>query len=143
MTSKWKMAMFLLALSVSLVRNVDAQTLTTGCWQINANGFDSGRGTNSQLCITSVTPAGAFSGTQGSRTVQGFWNQATARITFLTFDTAAPANSSRYQFYSGCWFADDHRNPTGLKRLTGTFIAFAGTGGAPNRFEYGWTATRF
>ena len=143
MLLKLKHAIVVLGLSLSLGNVAHALTLTTGCWNINANGFNNLLGDNSPLCITTIDAAGNFSGFQGSKSFSGFWNETAKQITFLTWPTASPANQSQYQFYTGRWFSEDHNNPYGLKRLTGTFTAFRGTGATPLRWEYGWTATRY
>jgi hypothetical protein len=137
-----KAILLLFGVAVSLVKGVSAQTLTPGCWNMNANGYPL------QLCITTVSTAGNIAGTvgqpgqQATRRIQGFWNETAKRIAFLSYFTATPSNASQYQYYSGSWFAESASNPVGLKRLAGTFVAFSGTGGTAVRYEVGWTATR-
>ena len=143
MLLKLKHALVVLGLSLSLGNVAHAQTLTTGCWDINAHGYNSLLGENSPLCITWIDQAGNFSGVKGTSTFIGFWNENAKQITFLTWPTASPTNQALYQFYTGRWIYDDHDNPYGLKRMTGTFTAFRGSGATPLQSEFGWTATRY
>jgi hypothetical protein len=143
MLLRLKHALVVLGLSLSLGNMAHALTLTTGCWAFNSNGYNSLNGENSSLCITSINAAGDFSGVAGTWKFIGFWNESSKKITFLLWPSAYATNQATYQFYTGSWFSDDQDDPYGLKRMTGTFTAFRGTGATPLRWEYGWTATRY
>jgi hypothetical protein len=100
---------------------------------MNANGY------TSQLCINTIDAVGNITGTHGGRTMHGVWNAAARRIAFLSY----PPSPIEPQYYEGCLFADNHAYPNGLKRMTGTFSAFRGSGGSGARFEFGWYAWRY
>src|SRR4051794_5068406 len=134
MLTMWKTALWLVGLMVCLSHSVTAQTLTLGCWSMNSNGY------SSTLCINTIdSSTGTFTGTQGLRRMEGVWNEAAKRIAFLAY----PPSPVEPQYYTGYWFAESAASPYGLKRITGEFAAFKGSGGSGARFEFGWTATRY
>ncbi len=109
--------------------------LVTGTWTINANGFIG------ELTIASVDAQGNLTGTVFGNQILGFWDEPSQKITFLR--VINPADPSTLQIYTGYLFSGgENLNPEGNVPfyLTGSFEAFAGTGGVAHRVLYGWYA---
>jgi hypothetical protein len=106
-----------------------------GSWALNANGHI---GT---LNITSIDATGKIVGTMIFpplvRQIQGFWNASSCKIIFVQASSLAAAAPAEIQIYTGYAY-----NLRGVKRLAGSFEAFAGTGGSAGRHTYGWDALK-
>jgi hypothetical protein len=131
-----------------------------GTWQMNANGY---RG---ELVITAVDPQGNLSGTVFGNPLVGFWDETAQKIFFVR--NTNPADPSKMQVYTGFHFDANQplfleggtvpppppfppppfpppfppTPPFQFRMLTGSFEAFAGTGGVASWRTYGWMARR-
>jgi len=104
-------------------------------WSINANDFI---GT---LAITRMDRAGRFSGTVFGNQMHGFFDQSTQQISFIRI--IDPNNPQATQTFSGVvFFGRDFGGQSRVNAMAGTFFAFSGGGGTPNRHQAGWYATR-
>jgi hypothetical protein len=99
-----------------------------GAWGIVANGF------TGTLQIDSVDFQGNLAGSVFGQPLTGFWDEPSQTITFLRVPPEASGNASVIQVYRGCLFQQE------VSTLSGTFLAFAGTGGTASRNEFGWFA---
>ena len=84
---------------------------------------------------------GTFTGTIFTNPITGFWDEVTKEITFIR-DNPVSASPAASQIYTGYWHPDNVNAPLGLKRMSGSLVAFQGMGGSASRHVYGWTATR-
>ena len=115
--------------------SAEAASLPNGNWNINGNGH------TGVLTITGVDAQGRLSGTVFGQPLLGFWDSTSDAIVFMRLiDTGQPAT---FQIYTGYLF----RNPISPQAgqnvtytLTGSFLAFAGTGGTAARNVFGWFA---
>lgn len=96
-------------------------------WQINSNGAQG------VLSIKEIDSSGRIinSSTVFGNQLVGVWDDDARRITFLRI--IKPNDPSSIQLYTGCLL-------DGQDTLTGTFMAFAGSGGKAQRSEFGWFA---
>jgi spore germination protein YaaH len=102
--------------------------LSTGIWNINANGFQS------DLTITAVNADGTLQATMfGGQQVVGFWDEPAQKITLIKVEST-PIDPSHLQIYTG--YLLDASEQT----LAGSLEAFAGTGGSAQRSVFGWFA---
>ena len=112
-----------------------APDVILGAWLVNANGH------SGALNVTSLDGTGKITGTMvfGTlvRQIQGFWSASRCQVTFLQASSLVLAVPGEMQFYTGYAY-----NYQGLKRLAGSFVAFAGTGGSAERHTFGWDAVR-
>jgi hypothetical protein len=118
-----------------LGREPAASSLPLGTWEVNAGG-DRG-----PLQIVSVSREGELRGTLFGKTMVGFWDERSQKVTFVRI--LNPADPSTVQLYTGYLF----RTPGGLRgvgaatyTLAGSFTALAGTGATTVRAVYGWYA---
>ena len=109
-------------------------------WIIDANGF------SGTLIITDpagnpVTGSTNVIGTislhpDPVQDIEGFSSEPAKRLTFIrVMDKNVP---NKNQIYTGYWFARDHTKPAAGSDLAGSFYAFVGTGGSPERNVFGW-----
>ncbi len=112
--------------------------LPTGCWNVNANGYQG------LLCIPSIQADGSFVGSMVfagySNVITGLWSSGAQQISFLRL--GIPANPLSYQSYTGFLFPADASNPSGPQVLAGSFSAYGPSGGGvQSRNLFGWTAS--
>jgi hypothetical protein len=120
--------------------------LGRGIWSINANGQVG------QLQITEVDDQGNLSGTVFGEQIEGFWDENSQKITFISIHVPQfqfPGFRNTVLIYTGYQFSGSIERGSGPPyilgvrsyTLTGYFEALpVGGAAAPQRLLYGWVA---
>lgn len=124
-------AMLMVTALAGNARTADAAfSLPSGCWTVNGNGHVG------NLCI-SLNASGTVTGTIYNNAIQGYWDEEDRKITFIR---TLGSGASSIQVFTGYFYQTSTGNQAYV--LAGSFEAFSGSGGSPERSVFGWYATK-
>jgi hypothetical protein len=96
-------------------------------------------GQKGTLAMVAVDAQNGASGTLFGKPVKGFWNPFERKLTFIWYGSFQ--DPSELQVYSGYLIGSSTCRIEANCRLAGSFEAFSGTDGVPQRNVYGWVGT--